>query len=87
MKNLALILALAATFAVLTPATSQAHEYYHSEYYGAGRRIAYYCRECGQPVFQERRFAGYGRHHSAIYVWRTIPHHHRHGRFHHRHFD
>lgn len=79
MKKLAFLLALITSFAVLAPSTSQARDYHH----GPSRRIAYYCRYCHQPVFQERRFAGYGRHHHAIYVWRTIPHYHRHGHSHH----
>ncbi|MDZ4289733.1 MAG: hypothetical protein U0984_17335 [Prosthecobacter sp.] len=80
MKKLTLLLALFASFAVLTPSTSQARDHRDS------RRVAYHCRSCGDSVYQERYYAGRDRYGRPIFSWRTVSHRcrysHRHGHGH-----
>jgi hypothetical protein len=85
MKKFAFLLALIASFAVLSPVTSEARDYRRGHghgSYGSSRQIVYHCRHCGSGIYRQRYYVGHGR-----YSWRTQPHycrynshrHHHHG--------
>ncbi len=86
MKKFALVLAFIASSLVLTPSISEARDHGRGHHHDS-RRVAYRCRDCGSPVYQERYFAGRDRHGHPSFGWRTISHRHPRGHGHHHGHD
>lgn len=83
MKKIFTLLAIATSFAVMAPASSQArdrgHDHDHDRY-STSRSFSHSCRVCGRPVFRERVYVGRDRHGHPMFDWRVASHDHSRGR-------
>jgi uncharacterized membrane protein YgcG len=70
MKKLITLLAVTASFAVLTPAAVQAGDHHHS----SSRSYSHACGSCGSSVYRERVYAGRNNCGEPVYTWRTVGH-------------
>ncbi|MES2595792.1 MAG: hypothetical protein V4662_10675 [Verrucomicrobiota bacterium] len=71
MKKIITLLAVAVSFAVLSPTTSQARD---GHGHSSSRSVSHSCGSCGTPVYRERAVTGYDRHGHPVYSYRTIGH-------------
>ncbi|MCP5560179.1 MAG: hypothetical protein H7A55_20715 [Verrucomicrobiaceae bacterium] len=71
MKKLITLLAVTASFAVLSPASVQARD---DHGHSSSRSVSHNCGSCGSPVYRERTFNGYDRHGHPVFGYRTVGH-------------